>query len=153
MSDSKADLALVNYAADPLSVELREIPKATIRPDEVLLEVAAVGVCGSDLHMWQGGISWEMNYPVVLGHEFCGVIREIGADVNGWQEGDRAISETSATIDPHSPLSRRGLYNLDPARQGYGALVDGAMRSFVAVPQRILHRLPKGVPFEHAALT
>ena len=57
MSDSRADLALVNYAADPLSVELREIPKATIRPDEVLLEVAAVGVCGSDLHMWQGGIS------------------------------------------------------------------------------------------------
>ena len=153
MSDSRADLAVVNYAADPLSVELREIPRATIRPEEVLLEVAAVGVCGSDLHMWQGGISWEMNYPVVLGHEFCGIVREVGSRVSGWQEGDRAISETSAVIDPHSPLSRRGLYNLDPAREGYGALVDGAMRSFVAVPQRILHRLPEGVPFEHAALT
>lgn len=153
MSNSSSDLAVVNYAADPHSVELREIPKASIKPDEVLLEVEAVGVCGSDLHMWQGGISWEMNYPVVLGHEFCGVVRETGSSVSGWQEGDRAISETSAIIDPHSALSRRGLYNLDPSRQGYGALVDGAMRSFVPVPQRILHRLPEGVPFEHAALT
>ena len=51
MSNSSSDLAVVNYAADPHSVELREIPKASIQPDEVLLEVEAVGVCGSDLHM------------------------------------------------------------------------------------------------------
>ena len=153
MPNSKTDLAVVNYAAEPNSVELREIPKTTIKSDEVLLEVEAVGVCGSDLHMWQGGVSWEMSYPVVLGHEFCGRIREVGNDVQGWQEGDRAVSETSAIIDPRSPLSRRGLYNLDPSRRGYGALVDGAMRKYVAVPQRILHHLPDGVPYEHAALT
>ena len=141
MSDSKTDLAVVNYAAEPDSVELREIPRAPIKSDEVLLEVEAIGVCGSDLHMWQGGVSWEMNYPVVLGHEFCGRIREVGNDVRGWKEGDRAVSETSAIIDPVSPLSRRGLYNLDSSRKGYGAMVDGAMRSFVAVPQRILHHL------------
>ena len=153
MSDSKTDLAVVNYAAEPDSVELREIPRATIKSDEVLLEVEAIGVCGSDLHMWQGGVSWEMNYPVVLGHEFCGRIREVGNDVRGWKEGDRAVSETSAIIDPLSPLSRRGLYNLDSSRKGYGAMVDGAMRSFVAVPQRILHHLPEELPYEHAALT
>jgi alcohol dehydrogenase/L-iditol 2-dehydrogenase len=148
-----ADTAVVNYAVEPKSVELREIPEPTIAADEVLLEVQAVGVCGSDLHMWQGGISWEMDYPVVLGHEFCGIIRQIGADVTGWAEGDRVVSETSAVIDPDSPLTRRGLYNLDPSRLGYGALVDGAMRRHVAVPKRILHHLPENVPFEHAALT
>lgn len=147
------DLAVVNYAAESGSVELREIPEATITPDQVLMEVQAVGVCGSDLHMWQGGISWTMNYPMVLGHEFCGIIREVGSEVTGWSVGDRVVSETSAIIDPASPLSRQGLYNLDPTRQGYGALVDGAMRRFVPVPQRILHRLPDNVPFEHAALT
>lgn len=147
------DLAVVNYAAESGSVELREIPEATITPDQVLMEVQAVGVCGSDLHMWQGGISWTMNYPMVLGHEFCGIIRELGSEVTGWSVGDRVVSETSAIIDPASPLSRQGLYNLDPTRQGYGALVDGAMRRFVPVPQRILHRLPDNVPFEHAALT
>ncbi len=148
-----SDLAVVNFAAEPGSVELREIPEPAIGPDEVLLEVEAVGVCGSDLHMWQGGISWTMNYPMVLGHEFCGVIREVGSHVTGWKVGDRAVSETSAVIDPNSPLSRRGLYNLDPSRQGYGAMVDGAMRRHVPVPQRILHRLPDQVPFAHAALT
>jgi alcohol dehydrogenase/L-iditol 2-dehydrogenase len=147
------DAAVVNYGPEKYSVELREIPRATINDDEVLLEVRAVGVCGSDLHMWTGQQSWPMNYPVVLGHEFCGVIREVGRRVTGWREGERVVSETAAVIDPDSPLTREGRYNLDPSRRGYGAVIDGAMRSYVPVPQRILHRMPAGLEFEQAALT
>ena len=102
------DHAVVNYGPEKYSVELREIPKATIRDDEVLLEVQAVGVCGSDLHMWTAQQSWPMKYPMVLGHEFCGVIREVGRDAKGWKEGDRVVSETAAVIDPNNPLSREG---------------------------------------------
>ena len=123
-----SDTALVNYGPEPLSVELREISEPEIAPDEVLLEVEAVGVCGSDLHMWQGSVSWPMKYPVVLGHEFCGVIREVGDHVTEWSVGDRAVSETAAVVDPDSPMTRQGLYNLDPGRRGYGAVIDGAMR-------------------------
>lgn len=147
------DVGVVTFAPKQYSVELREIPKATIRDDEVLLEVQAVGVCGSDLHMWEATHSWPVNYPVVLGHEFAGVIREVGQQVTGWSEGDRVVSETAAVIDPNSPLTRQGLYNLDPTRRGYGAAVDGAMRRFVPVPARILHRLPDNLSFEKAALT
>lgn len=147
------DFALVNYGPEPRSVELRELPRAEISPDEVLLEVQAVGVCGSDLHMWLGLQSWPMNYPVVLGHEFGGLVRKIGRDVTGWSPGDRAVSETHAVVDHDSPLTRQGLYNLDPGRKGFGAVVDGAMRRFVPVPQRILHRMPEGLAFEKAALT
>ena len=147
-----SDTAVVNYALEPGSVELRDFPKPVIQPDHVLLEVQAVGVCGSDLHMWQGKQSWPMRYPVVLGHEFCGVVKQVGRNVIGWKEGDRAVSETHAIFDANSPLSRQGLYNLDPSRQGYGAVVDGAMRQHVTVPIRILHRLPANVPFEHGAL-
>ncbi len=129
------------------------MPRAEIRPDEVLLEVQAVGVCGSDLHMWLGMQSWDMRYPVVLGHEFGGVVRETGRDVTGWSPGDHAVSETHAVVDHDSPLTKQGLYNLDPGRKGFGAVVDGAMRRFVAVPQRILHRVPDGLTFEKAALT
>jgi alcohol dehydrogenase/L-iditol 2-dehydrogenase len=146
-------LAVVNFANHKHSVELREIPRASIGDDEVLLEVGAVGVCGSDLHMWTAQQSWQVKYPVVLGHEFCGVIREVGSRVSGWSEGDRVVSETAAVIDPQSPLTRQGLYNLDPGRRGFGALVDGAMRRFVPVPARILHRMPTGMTFEQAALT
>jgi L-iditol 2-dehydrogenase len=147
------DVGVVNYGPEKFSVELREIPRATIRDDEVLLEVQAVGVCGSDLHMWTAQQSWPMKYPVVLGHEFSGVIRELGRGVSGWSEGDRVVSETAAVVDPNSPLTREGRYNLDPNRRGYGAVIDGAMRRYVPVPARILHRLPAGLSFEQAALT
>jgi L-iditol 2-dehydrogenase len=149
----KTDLAIVNYSPEPYSVELREIPIATIAPDQVLLEVQSVGVCGSDLHMWTAQQSWAVNYPVVLGHEFSGTICQVGCDVKGWIEGDRVVSETAAVIDPDSPLTRQGLYNLDPGRRGFGAMVDGAMRQFVPVPARILHRLPDELSFDQAALT
>jgi alcohol dehydrogenase/L-iditol 2-dehydrogenase len=150
---ASVDTAVVNYGPKKYSVELREIPKPTIGPDEVLLEVAAVSVCGSDLHMWESTHSWPMNYPVVLGHEFGGVIAEIGERVRGWKPGDRVVSETAAVIDADSSLARQGLYNLDPTRRGFGAAVDGAMRRWVPVPARILHRIPDHLPFEKAALT
>jgi alcohol dehydrogenase/L-iditol 2-dehydrogenase len=148
-----SQLAVVNYGPEPESVELREIDDPQPGADDVILEVQAVGVCGSDLHMWMGHQSWKVDYPMVLGHEFAGVIRQLGERVTGWQIGDRVVSETHAKIDPQNPLSRQGLYNLDPNRGGFGAAVSGAMTRRVKVPTRILHRLPDSVSFETAALT
>lgn len=145
--------AVVNFAPEKHSVELREIPTPKIGPEDVLLEVGAVGVCGSDLHQWTSDHSWPVNYPVVLGHEFAGVVRETGERVKGWKEGDRGVSETAAVIDPDNPMSRQGLYNLDPTRKGFGYGVDGAMTRFVRVPARCLHRIPDSLPFETACLT
>ena len=145
--------ALVNYSPDPGSVELRQVDMPTIKPDEVLLSVQAVGVCGSDLHQWHGTHSWPVNYPCILGHEFGGVIAEVGASVTHYHVGDRVVSETAAVIDPHSAYSRRGLYNLDPSRLGFGYGVHGAMAPYVAVPERCLHLIPDSLPFETAALT
>lgn len=145
--------AVVNFAPTSGSVELREIPKPEIGPDDVLLEVANVGVCGSDLHQWTADHSWPVNYPVVLGHEFGGYISELGANVTGWKEGDRVVSETAAVIDPNNPMTRQGLYNLDPTRKGFGYGVNGAMTKYVRVPARCLHKVPDQVPFEEACLT
>ena len=145
--------AVVNFAPEPHSVELREFARPEPGPEDVILAVEAVGVCGSDLHQWTASHSWKVNYPVVLGHEFGGRIAALGAAVRGWHEGDRAVSETAAVINPDSPLSRAGLYNLDPSRKGFGYGVDGAMTRFVRVPARCLHRVPDGLAMEHAALT
>ncbi|MBM3953480.1 MAG: zinc-binding dehydrogenase [Planctomycetes bacterium] len=145
--------AVVNFAAARGSVELRDVTPPAIGDTDVLLEVANVGVCGSDLHQWTGDHSWQVNYPVVLGHEFCGTIAAVGSEVRGWREGARVVSETAAVIDPDCPLSRRGLYNLDPSRKGFGYGVDGAMTRFVRVPSRILHAIPDHLPFEQACLT
>ena len=144
---------VVNYGPGPLSVEMRDVPVPEIGEEDVLLEVRAVGVCGSDLHQYHGMQSWKVNYPVVLGHEFAGVVARTGARVRHFHEGDRVVSETAAVLDTSSPFYRSGQYNLDPDRLGFGYGVSGAMTRFVRVPERCLHRLPDGLPFEKAALT
>lgn len=134
-------------------MELREIPVPEIGHEDVLLSVKAVGICGSDLHQFHGRNSWRVNYPVVLGHEFAGVIAKLGSRVDGFKEGDRVVSETAAVLPRDSALIRRGLYNLDPERLGFGYGVDGAMADFVRVPARCLHHVPASLAVERAALT
>jgi L-iditol 2-dehydrogenase len=153
MSSSTKSAAVVNYSEVKGSVEIREIPLPEIGEDDVLLAVENVGVCGSDLHQWTSDHSWQVNYPVVLGHEFGGKISSLGARVTGWKVGDRVVSETAAVIDTQNPMSRVGLYNLDPTRKGFGYGVNGAMTKFVRVPARCLHRIPDSLSFEQACLT
>lgn len=153
MGNAIKNAAVVNYASTKGAVEIREMAKPDIGDDDVLLEVANVGVCGSDLHQWTADHSWAVNYPVVLGHEFGGHIAALGNRVAGWKEGDRVVSETAAVIDPDNPMTRRGLYNLDPTRKGFGYGVNGAMTRFVRVPARCLHHVPSALPFEQACLT
>jgi alcohol dehydrogenase/L-iditol 2-dehydrogenase len=149
---SEKMLALVNYGAEPQSVELREIPVPEIGEYDVLLAVRVCGICGSDVHQLLGGPSWKVNYPVVLGHEFSGVIAKAGKGVRGFSEGDRVISEAAAVINPRSPYSRCGRFNLDAGRLGYGSGADGAMARFVKVPERCLHSIPQHLSFEKAAM-
>ncbi|MDE2835587.1 MAG: zinc-binding dehydrogenase [Bacteroidota bacterium] len=145
--------ALVNYAPAPYSVELRQVPVSDPGPGEVLVDVRAVAVCGSDLHQWHGSHGWEVNYPVVLGHEFAGVVAQVGDASCPFKVGSRVVSETAAVIDPISVWSRSGLYNLDPARKGFGYGVDGAMARYVRVPDRCLHGLADELTMDQAALT
>ena len=145
--------AVVNYSSIKGSVELREIKLPEIGEHDVLLQVENVGVCGSDIHQWTSEHSWKVNYPVVLGHEFGGLITKIGDKVKKWKVGDRVVSETAAVIDNESPLTKAGLYNLDPTRKGFGYGVDGAMTKYVRTPARCLHHIPENLSFEEACLT
>lgn len=145
--------AVVNYAPEAGSVEIREVDVPDIGPSDVLLAVEAVGICGSDVHQWQNSHSWTVNYPCILGHEFGGTIARTGSGVGSVAEGDRVVSETAAVINLHSPYTRQGEYQLDPDRLGFGNGVDGAMAPYVKVPERCLHSIPDHLPFEKAALT
>lgn len=146
-------IGLVNYGMEPYSVELRELPVPEIGEEDVLFKVQYVGVCGSDLHQYSGKQSWQVNYPVVLGHEFSGFIAKLGRRVRGFKEGDRVVSETAAQLPTDSAFIRQGLYNLEPKRLGFGYGVNGAMAPFVRVPARCLHHVPASLTLERAALT
>lgn len=144
--------AVVQYALQPLAVELRDVAVPEIGEHDVLLRVGAVSVCGSDVHQAYNTHSWPVNVPVVLGHEFAGTVARIGRAVTGVREGDRVVSETAAEVCGACMLCRTGRYNLCPTRKGFGYGIDGAMASYVRVPARCLHAIPDTLPFELACL-
>ena len=145
--------ALVKFANTPGAVEIRDVPVPEIGREDILLETKAVGVCGFDLEIWQQKIPFPITVPVIQGHEFCGVIRKVGADVRDFAEGDRVVSETAAVICGKCPQCLTGHYHLCAKRKGFGYGVDGAFTDFVKVPRRCLHRMPDNVSFDQACLT
>ena len=144
--------AVVQYALEPMAVELRDIAVPEIGDADVLLRVGAVSVCGSDVHQCYNTHSWPVNVPVVLGHEFGGTVARAGRAVTGFREGDRVVSETAAEVCGACMLCRTGRYNLCPTRKGFGYGINGAMATYVKVPARCLHAIPASLPFELACL-
>lgn len=145
--------ALVKYGLEPGQVEVRDVPRPTVQPGTVLVAPHSVGVCGSDVHMWQNNQSWAVKPDLVLGHEMSGVIVEVGEGVTGWSVGDRVVCETAATICGECALCRSGRYNLCPHRMGYGAMADGSFSDVVLAEPRVLHRIPDDVGFDAASIT
>jgi L-iditol 2-dehydrogenase len=132
-----------------------DVPVPVIAPDEVLVAVKACGICGSDVHGMDGSTG-RRRPPIIMGHEASGVIAEIGAAVTGWKIGDRVTFDSTIWCG-HCGFCPRGQVNLCNNRRVFGVSCDeyrqhGAFAEFVAVPQRILYRLPDGLSFEHAAL-
>jgi alcohol dehydrogenase/L-iditol 2-dehydrogenase len=149
----RTQTAVVHYELRELAVELRRMPVPEIGDGDVLLEVGAVSVCGSDVHQAYNRHSWRVNLPVILGHEFSGTVAKKGKNVAHFREGDRVVSETAAEICGACLMCRSGRYNLCPSRRGFGYGVHGAMTSYVKVPWRCLHHIPDDVPLEHACLS
>ena len=145
--------AVVKYDNVAGATEVREVPVPSIGPDDVLVETAYIGICGSDPHMHHNKVSYKVNVPLILGHEFAGVIAEVGANVTGWKVGDRVTSETHADFCGKCVLCRTNNYHVCRERKGYGFQIDGAFAKYVRVPSRILHKVPDNVSLKEAALT
>lgn len=145
--------AVVQFDLKPKAVELRELAVPEIGDEDVLLHVGGVSVCGSDVHQYHNTHSWPVRTPVVLGHEFGGVVARAGSRVKSFKEGDRVVSETAASICGNCVYCRTGDYNLCPSRKGFGYGINGAMAGYVRVPERCLHSIPDSLPFSRAALT
>jgi L-iditol 2-dehydrogenase len=128
----------------------REVEQPRPAAGEVLVQVAVCGVCGTDVHIMHGG--FRAQYPVIPGHEFCGVVTALGPGVSGLEPGDRVV------IDPNivcgrCPYCRRGLVHLCTDLRAVGVTQPGGFASFVALPAGQAHRLPDAVDDESAAFT
>ena len=143
--------AVVKRKPEP-GVEFAEVPKPKIAADEVLIEVKAAAICGSDLGIYDYTPAYsKMRLPVVMGHEFSGRIAETGPQVKGYAVGDRVLAE-SVKACGICVYCRSGHENLCDASTLFGIHVDGGMAEYVAVPYRLLHRLPGELSFEEGAL-
>jgi L-iditol 2-dehydrogenase len=136
-------------------LELADLPTPQPRPDEVLIRVAACGICGSDVHGYDGS-SGRRIPPLVMGHEAAGTIESVGSAVKNFAPGDRVTFDSTVYCGQCSNC-RRGDINLCDRRQVLGVSCGdyhraGAFAEFVAVPARILHRLPDDLPFVEAAM-
>ena len=136
-------------------LELADLAIPEPQADEVLIRVAACGICGSDVHGYDGS-SGRRIPPIVMGHEAAGTIAAIGASVSGLSAGNR-VTFDSTVYCGECPNCLRGDINLCDRRQVLGVSCGdyrraGAFAEFVAVPARIVHRLPDNLPFAEAAM-
>jgi len=123
-------------------------------PGEVLVRIAVVGVCGSDVHYFTHGRigPFVVDAPMVLGHEASGVVEAVGANVTGLSPGDRVCMEPGIP-DPTSRASRLGIYNVDPAVRFWATPpVHGCLVPHVVHPAAFTYRLPDSVSFSEGAM-
>jgi L-iditol 2-dehydrogenase len=133
-------------------VEFTEVPKPRINSDEVLIEVKAAAICGSDLGIYDYTPAYsKMKLPVVMGHEFSGRIAETGSQVKGYAMSDRVISESVKACGT-CEFCLSGHPNLCDASTLFGIHTDGGIAEYIAVPYKLLHRLPGELSYEAGAL-
>jgi L-iditol 2-dehydrogenase len=136
-------------------LEMQERPMPEIGPDDVLLKVAACGICGSDVHGMDGSTG-RRQPPIIMGHEAAGAIARLGGNVTEWAEGQRVTFDSTINCGK-CWFCRRGQINLCDRRQIVGVSCDecrrqGAFAEYVAVPQHILYRIPDSLSFRQAAM-
>jgi L-iditol 2-dehydrogenase len=135
--------ALVKHDSGEGGVALADRPAPTAGPGEVLVEVIATGVCGTDLHILDG--SYASRPPVIMGHEVTGVVGAVGAGVDPSWLGVRVACETFHSTCGSCPWCRDGRPNLCRRRASIGSGADGGFAPLVAVPAANLHVLPDAV--------
>ncbi len=133
----------------------RDVPEPELGPRDVMIQVKACGICGSDIHGMDGSTG-RRQPPIIMGHEAAGVIAETGREVETWKVGNRVTFDSTIYCGV-CPYCRQGRPNLCDHRRIAGVAcneyrLNGAMAEYFAVPEHILYRLPEGFSFAKAAM-
>ncbi len=134
----------------PGKIEFREVAKPSPKPDEVLINVKRIGVCGSDIHVYHGMHPYT-SYPVVQGHEVSGVIAEVGNKVKGLSVGDKVTFTPQVTCGECYPC-QHGMYNICESLKVMGFQTGGAAQEFFPVKAENVFKLPDNISLDKAAM-
>ena len=141
----------VFYGKHDLRVE--DSSKPSVGKRDVLINVKACGVCGTDVHIYEGDKgAADVTPPTILGHEFAGVVEAVGSDVTGFKPGDRVC------IDPNHPCGccepcRDGINHYCEHMTGYGTTVNGGFAEYCSVDMQQVYKLGDHTSFEQGAMT
>ncbi|MGH9398513.1 MAG: zinc-dependent alcohol dehydrogenase [Terriglobia bacterium] len=143
------------FLRDYRKLEMTNVPRPEVGPTDILVQVKACGICGSDIHGFDGSTGRRIP-PLIMGHEASGLVAEVGNRVSRFQPGDR-VTFDSTIYCGQCFYCHRGQVNLCEDRQVLGVSCDdyrrhGAFAEYVVVPERITYHLPEALSFEHAAL-
>lgn len=134
-------------------LKIDEVPMKKPAPDEVVIKIRFCGICGTDVHIFNGEKgSAEVTPPVIIGHEFSGDIAEIGSSVTGFRVGDRV------SVDPNSYCGTcyfcaNGMKHLCTGMKGLGTALDGGFAEYITVPEKLVYPVADHVSYEAAAMT
>jgi L-iditol 2-dehydrogenase len=142
--------ALVKYAEGPGKMEIRDVPVPVIGKRDVLIRLKAVGVCGTDTKIYNG--HFPTTIPVIVGHEFAGVIEKVGEEVCGFSPGEPVVSEQHTFSCGNCRMCLTGQRHLCSHKRPLGYVIDGAFAEYISIPANLLHRIPEGVSFLEAAV-
>jgi propanol-preferring alcohol dehydrogenase len=142
--------AAVFHGSDK-GLKIEDIPVPPIRDDQMLVKVAACGVCHTDLHYIEHGVPTFKKPPIVLGHEASGIVEKVGAGVTQFKPGQRVLIPAVLTCG-RCPACRQGRENICANMQMLGNHFDGAYAEYVAVPAKDVLTLPDTIPLEEAAI-
>ncbi|WP_393959408.1 zinc-binding dehydrogenase [Priestia megaterium] len=131
---------------------LKTIPESEVQKNQVKIKVAYTGICGTDIHTFTGQYK-NSQTPVVLGHEFSGIVVEVGKDVTKVKVGDKVTSETTFVTCGECDYCLEKDYNLCAHRKGIGTQINGSFAEYVISREESVHVLPDAVDLKAAALT
>ena len=141
----------VFYGKHDLRVEEASVPQ--VGSQDVLIQVKACGVCGTDVHIYEGDKgAAEVTPPTILGHEFSGVIAKVGEEVTEFQIGERVCIDPNCYCGSCEPC-RNGVAHYCQHMIGYGTTVNGGFAEYCAVNERQVYRLGDHTTFEQGAMT
>jgi len=141
---------LFKTAKGPGNMELRETAVPEPEANEVLLEIKAAGICGTDIHIMHDKFPYWP--PVIMGHEFSGEVVAVGKNVTTYHIGDRVVGEPHTKACGHCELCRTGNIQICAQKRSPGWGINGAFAKYLVMPDHLLHRIPDALSYEEAAV-
>jgi len=142
--------AIVKTAPGEDQLAYMDFPEPSPGENEVKIRVVYAGICGTDLSIRKG--TFKSYPPVVMGHEYSGIVDSVGAGVSKFKKGDRVVSETAQVICGTCYQCLSGHYLMCDKRLSIGYGVNGALAEYIVVRQEIVHRVPDTVEMDEAAM-